>query len=212
MWRGLRRVPVPVKRSSPGGDQRVTTARYNLADRRDPRTGLRVYIACRVELMDCDAVKLSAPVSGEVGEAVLLHVDGFGELWGSVAKRTRTGFVMNIRATDHERGQLKVKIEWFEKIRSKKAVNQRRHDRFTPSDQFSTMILADGSKIRCFVVDMSASGAAIASRTRPPEGTPLAIGKVVGRVVRHLPNGFAIEFINPVDIEALEQFLIKPTI
>jgi hypothetical protein len=212
MWRSLRTGPVASERSSPGGDQRVVTARYNLADRRDGRTGLRVFIACRVETLNCEAVMLSAPVTGELGEAALVQIDNFGELWGFVAKRTRTGFVMSITATESERAKLKVKIDWFEKIRGKKAVNKRRHDRFTPSDQFSTLILADGSTIRCFVVDMSASGAAVASRVRPPPGTPLAIGKIVGRVVRHLPNGFAIEFIDAVDVKALEQLLIKPSI
>jgi hypothetical protein len=45
----------------------------------------------------------------------------------------------------------------------------------------------------------------------PAAGTP-ALEKVVGRVVRHLPNGFAIRFINPVDIELLDDLLIKPPI
>jgi hypothetical protein len=57
---------------------------------------------------------------------------------------------------------------------------------------------------------MSASGAAITARIVPPVGTPLAVDKIVGRVVRHLPNGFAIRFITPVDINTLEALLIKP--
>jgi hypothetical protein len=212
MWRGLKRNPVPSGRPSPGGDHRVATAKYNLADRRDIRTGLRLFIACRVETIDCNAVALSAPVAGEVGEAVLIQVDLLGEVRGFVTKRTRTGFVMSITATDSDRAKLKLRIDWFEKIRGRKVVNKRRHDRFTPSDQLSTLILADGSTIRCLVVDMSSSGAAVSAKVMPPPGTPLALGKIVGRVVRHLPNGFAIQFINPVEIDTLETLLIKPSI
>ena len=40
---------------------------------------------------------------------------------------------------------------------------------------------------------------------------PLAIGKVVGRVVRHLPGGFAVEFVEKQDIRALERMIIQPT-
>jgi hypothetical protein len=57
---------------------------------------------------------------------------------------------------------------------------------------------------------MSSSGAAVSAKVVPAAGTPLALGKVVGRVVRHLPNGFAIRFVNPVDIKLLEDLLIKP--
>jgi hypothetical protein len=42
---------------------------------------------------------------------------------------------------------------------------------------------------------MSLSGAAVSSEAQPPIGMPLAIGACVGRVVRHLPNGFAIKFV-----------------
>ena len=155
---------------------------------------------------------LSVPVTGDLGDPVLVQVDRLGELRGVVAKRTRTGFVMSITATDPERAKLKVKIDWFEKIRGNKVVNKRQHDRFTPVNPHSTLIFGDGSTLRCFVIDMSSSGAAVSAKVVPAAGTPLALGKVVGRVVRHLPNGFAIRFVNAVDVKVLEDLLIKPSI
>jgi hypothetical protein len=212
MWRNLRGAPVPRGHASPGGDNRVITARYNIAGRRDLRTGLRLFFACRVDIISSDAVTLSVPVTGDLGEPVLVQVDRLGELRGFVAKRTRTGFVMAITATESERARLKVKIDWFEKIRARKVVNKRQHDRFTPANPHSTLIFADGSTLRCFVVDMSVSGAAVSAKVIPAAGTPLAVGKIVGRVVRHLPNGFAIRFVNAVDVKLLEDLLIKPSI
>jgi hypothetical protein len=212
MFRTLRRAPAPGDGVSPGGENRVITAKYNIANRRDLRTGSRLFYAARVEAISAETITLSVPVTGDLDEQVLVQVDMLGELRGFVAKRTRTGFVMSITATDHERARLKVKIEWLEKIRAKKLVNRRQHDRFTPAHPHSTLIFADGSKLRCFVVDMSASGAAVSARTIPAAGMPLALGKVVGRVVRHLPNGFAIRFVSTVDIKVLEALLIKPSI
>lgn len=212
MLQSLRGALVPTARASPGGENRVITAKYNIANRRDLRTGSRLFYACRVETISAEAITLSVPVTGDLDEPVLVQVDMLGELRGFVAKRTRTGFVMSVTATDYERAKLKVKIDWFEKIRGKKVVNKRQHHRFTPANPHSTLIFADGSKLRCFVVDMSASGAAVSARVVPAAGTPLAVGKVVGRVVRHLPNGFAVRFVNTVDIKVLEDLLIKPSI
>ena len=59
---------------------------------------------------------------------------------------------------------------------------------------------------------MSASGAAVSANVSLEAGTPLALGKVVGRVVRHVPNGFAIRFISAVNVGVLEELLIRPSI
>jgi hypothetical protein len=46
---------------------------------------------------------------------------------------------------------------------------------------------------------MSISGAAVSSELQPQIGTPLAVGACIGRVVRRLPNGFAVKFVEPQD-------------
>lgn len=212
MWRRLKAAPVRSTSAAPGGESRVITAKYTISERRDLRTGSPAFFACRVETINSEAATLSVPVTGDVGEPVRLRVDKLGELRGFIAKRTRTGFVMSVSATDTERAKLKVKIDWFEKIRENKVVNKRQHDRFTPANPHSTLIFGDGSTLRCFVVDMSSSGAAVSAKIAPPTGTPLALGKVVGRVVRHLPNGFAVRFVNTIDVKALEDMIIKPSI
>ena len=56
------------------------------------------------------------------------------------------------------------------------------------------MILPNGINLACRVLDISQSGAAIATDERPEIGTLITIGKTPGRVVRHLEDGFAIEF------------------
>ncbi len=54
--------------------------------------------------------------------------------------------------------------------------------------------MPNGINLTCEVQDASQSGAAIVSEERPALGLLLTIGKVQGRVVRHLENGFAVEF------------------
>jgi hypothetical protein len=56
------------------------------------------------------------------------------------------------------------------------------------------VILPNGVNITCRIIDMSLSGAALSSEIRPQLGVLITIGKVPARVVRHLDDGFAIEF------------------
>jgi hypothetical protein len=71
------------------------------------------------------------------------------------------------------------------------------------------VLLADGSVLNCFVIDMSISGAAVSAEVTPPIGTPLAVGRIVGKVVRHFSEGFAIKFVEQQSAGALEPLLIK---
>ena len=52
---------------------------------------------------------------------------------------------------------------------------------------------------------MSESGAGIATDQRPPIGALVTLGKVQGRVVRHLEDGFAIEFTRLQHPDFLEE-------
>ncbi len=56
----------------------------------------------------------------------------------------------------------------------------------------------------CFIIDMSPSGVAVSADYTPTIGQPLAIGRAVGRVARHLEVGFAVKFITPLQPDELE--------
>jgi hypothetical protein len=44
----------------------------------------------------------------------------------------------------------------------------------------------------------------------PELGTPLAVGKAIGFVVRHFAEGFAVKFLDVLDPKRLEHMVIKP--
>ena len=70
----------------------------------------------------------------------------------------------------------------------------RRHGRIAPRNPAARLILANGVNLACHVIDISQSGAAVATNLRPELGAPVTIGRTPGRVVRHLDDGIAIEF------------------
>lgn len=182
-------------------------ARYVLTTRRDTR-GNRREFSCRIVDISPSAMTLWVPVNGAVGERVLVHCDEFGKLEGSIVRTLDRGFIMKIVASDDERAKFSVKIDWYEKNKNHELPDSREHKRIRPKDPRSIVVLADGSQLQCFVIDMSVSGAAVSADIRPEIGMPLAIGKVVGRVVRHLSDGFAVQFVQLQELDTLEQRLI----
>ena len=46
------------------------------------------------------------------------------------------------------------------------------------------------------IIDLSLSGAALAAESRPTVGSAVTLGRVQARVVRHLEEGFAVEFVH----------------
>ncbi len=150
------------------------------------------------------------PVIGPVADRVITHSAEFGRLEGAIVRVLDRGFVMTIVATDEERAKLANRIDWCEQIKNHGSHDSRNHKRIIPKDPRSSPLFADGCRVDCFVIDVSASGIAVSADVKPAVGTPLAVGKLVGRVVRHLADGFAVQFIEAQDLDGLEQKLILP--
>jgi hypothetical protein len=88
-------------------------------------------------------------------------------------------------------------------------VDARKTNRIIPKNAHSTIIFADGTYSSCFIIDMSATGAAVSADTLPEIGMPLAIGSCVGRVVRHFREGFAVKFAERQDPAHLEKLVAR---
>jgi hypothetical protein len=162
--------------------------RYMLADRRE--------YPCQVVDMSPGGILLIAPVSGRVGERVIAYVDHLGRLEGLVAREVNNGFAMTISATTRKRDKLAAQLTWLANRQILNLPEDRRHGRFVPRNAMARLVLPNGTNVACRVIDVSASGAAVSINPslRPPVGAAVTIGKTPGRVVRHIEDGFAIEF------------------
>jgi hypothetical protein len=67
--------------------------------------------------------------------------------------------------------------------------------------------MPNGVNLTCRIIDASESGVAISSKERPAIGILVGIGKLQGRVVRHLDDGFAVEFTRLQHPDFLEENL-----
>jgi len=168
-----------------------------LADRRE--------FPCQVVNMSPGGIALIAPVSGNVGDRVIAYVDHLGRLEGLIARPLQNGFAMTILATARKRDMLAAQLTWLANRSILNLPEDRRHDRIVPRNPIALLTLEDGSKMTCRIIDLSASGAAIAAENRPPLKSLVMLGKVQSRVVRNLEEGFALEFVHEQIAEHLEE-------
>jgi hypothetical protein len=181
--------------------------RYMLASKRNLK-GDRCEFACRIVNVSLAAMALSAPVPAPIGERVIVYSEHFGRLHGAITRVMTTGFVMSLAANEQTREKLAVKLDWIVKQKeSPELPDSRRHARVVPKNPMATILLADGSTVCCLVIDFSDSGAAVSADFYPELGTPLAVGKMVGRVVRRFAEGFAIEFTEKTPLSEVERRL-----
>ncbi|NVO17066.1 MAG: PilZ domain-containing protein [Rhodoplanes sp.] len=183
--------------------------RYVLVRRRATH-GKPPEFACRLVNISPHGMVLAGPVIGTIGEPVVGYFDEFGKLEGKVLRRLYGGFAMSLEADDDQLAKLESKLDWLDKHQRDDIPNTRQHRRIVPTSPHSTLIMADGKTVPCFVIDMSASGVAVSAEVRPPIGMPLAVGSVVGRVVRRFAEGFAVHFVEAQDPRLLEHVLIRP--
>ena len=112
---------------------------------------------------------------------------------------------MTISATARKRDKLAAQLTWLANRHILGLPEDRRHGRIVPRNPVGRLILPNGVNLTCRIIDVSESGAGIASKERPQIGTLVTLGKVQGRVVRHLEDGFAIEFTRLQHPDFLEE-------
>ncbi|MBU1176756.1 MAG: PilZ domain-containing protein [Alphaproteobacteria bacterium] len=179
----------PVFGDDPPRFQRVKVSilgRYMLADRRE--------FPCQIiEMSPGDAV-IIAPVSGLSGERVIAYLDDIGRIEGPIVDQIDGGFVMEVISTPRKREKLAAQLTWLANKDVLNLPEDRRHERVVPDNRHSTIMLEDGRRYSCKIIDISLSGAAIEIDVRPAPGTPLTVGRMRARVTRHFENGVGVEF------------------
>lgn len=183
---------------------------YSLASRFDMSGNRRVF-ACRTSRISPFQMLVAAPVLAPLGERVISHFGEFGKLDGWISETVENGFLVDLAVTREQRAKLSEKLEWLQKRKDDPAVvDARKQHRIVPEDPHTTLLLADGTALTCFAIDVSPSGVAVSADIEVEIGMRLAVGRTVGQVVRRFDEGFAVQFDQPQD-PALLAYVIKPT-
>jgi PilZ domain len=171
--------------------------RYMLADKRE--------YPCQVVNMSPGGIALIAPICGKDGERVIAYIDHFGRLEGRIARQLQNGFAMTIQATSQKRDKLAAQLTWLANRSLLNLPNDRRHGRFVPKVDAAHLIMPNGTNIGVRIVDLSLSGAGILTQHRPEVGSLVKLGNIQGRIIRHLEEGLAMEFMRLQHPDSIEE-------
>ena len=162
---------------------------------------------CQTIDMSPGSMAVTAASAGKVGERVVAYIDQIGRIEGQIVRVNNGGFAMSINATMRRRDKLAAKLTWIANRHELNLPEDRRHDRIAAKISMVSVTLPDGREYQARVVDISLSGAAVAIDVRPPIGSPVMVGKLRARVIRHFDEGVAVEFATQQTQASIEQNL-----
>ena len=151
---------------------------------------------CRTADISPGDVRLAASTLPDVGQRVVLYLDGFGRMAGNVVRRCGTEEVAVVfEQSAHKREKMAEALTWAinKDPLGLDAIERRLTSRDDPRlarIEFETGETLDGE-----VLDFSLAGMTIrSSKIAPPLGAWVRIGNTYGRVARRIDGGFAIDF------------------
>jgi hypothetical protein len=126
---------------------------------------------CRLLDISVGGAAVMSPVTVDLGERVVAYFDHIGGVEGVVVREFEGGFAFKIHATQHKREKLAAQLTWLANRSELGDIDDREHERLTPTNGLSSLQLAEGIALNCRVLDVSISGASIATPARPGIGT-----------------------------------------
>jgi len=161
---------------------------------------------CKLHDISVGGAAIMSPVKVEVSERIIAYFDHIGGIEGEVVRVFDGGFAIKLSATQYKREKLAAQLTWLLNRAEVEGIEARRHERFKPKQSASALTLAGGLVMSCQLIDISLSGASIATTARPPVGSELLVGKVRARVVRHHDQGISVQFTDIQSPTALRRY------
>lgn len=204
---GLARRRDPGANPRPAADRRrhkryalALLGRFMRADRHE--------YACRLLDISVGGASISSPVQPDLGEHVIVYLDELGGLEGEVSRHFDGGFAMALRATRHRREKLAARITWLINRSELGDIDAREHERITPAQMPNTLKISEDVSLSVSIIDVSLSGANVATEARPPIGTEVQLGKLRAKVMRHHDRGIGVRFLDIQEPEAIRRSFV----
>lgn len=171
--------------------------RYMLADRRE--------FPCQIIEMSPGGATFIAPAAGKPGERVIAYLDHIGRVEGSIVEQIDGGFKVELSSTARKRDKLSAQLTWLANKDVLDLPEDRRNERVVPDHRHSSIVLDDGRRYNCKIIDVSLSGAAIELEVRPAMGTQVKLGRMRAQITRHFENGVGVEFSSTQELLTVVQ-------
>lgn len=150
---------------------------------------------------DCQLVEISVGGASMVttanvdpDERIIANFEHIGSLDGVIVRRFGDGFAIRSNMSAHRRERLAAKLTWLINRSELTDLEVRVDERVKRYGKTALLRLEDGSEVECELIDVSVSGASLATTWRPAVGSIVTVGRQSATVRRHHRNGIGIEF------------------
>ena len=152
---------------------------------------------CKVLNLSAGGAAVQCDAQFQGGVTLVLYIENFGRFEGTTIVHNNGQLALEFAIGEGKRGRLKEMIKSFAADGVAGITELRKHGRI-PSLISGSITRQNGEHITCDVLDISLDGVCLRTRQRPPIGEVVSLGQTRGRVVRHHPDGIAVQYVREV--------------
>jgi hypothetical protein len=141
---------------------------------------------------------------GLIGERIVAYFNHIGRVEGMIARNFDNCFAVEMQLRPPKREKLTQVLTGLVYNQTRGMPDRRAQVRVRPYRRRMTQIALDGRQYPAALIDLSMLGAALHVDAAPPIGSLVTIGKTSARVVRHFATGIAVEFAEPLPVDAFD--------
>jgi hypothetical protein len=160
---------------------------------------------CIVRNISPGGLAISALVTCDISEHVILYLPDLGRFEGEVVRLFEEGFAVRLTGTAYKREKIANQLTWIINRNKLDLAEDRAHERIVPSKQHIKLAMGDGTEREGRLLDVSLGGASVSVLPKPDIGDMVTIGLIRGTVVRHHDQGIGIRFQEIQDPSTIER-------
>lgn len=149
---------------------------------------------CELIDVSVNGASMTSPVAVDVGERIIVDFEHLGSLEGTVVRSSGSGFALRFDVSPTKMERLAEKLTWLINRHDLGDLDVRKAERHR-SGKTVLLRLEDGQEIECELIDISVTGASLATTWHPPIGSIVKVGRQSATVRRHHDAGIGIEFV-----------------
>lgn len=149
---------------------------------------------CKVLNLSAGGAAVQCDTQFPAGLSLVLYIENFGRFEGTTIVHKSGQLALEFVIGESKRGRLKEMIRTF----AAGGLTTMRKPERTPALVSGSITRENGEEIACEVLDISLDGVCLRTRARLPLGEIVNLGRTRGRVVRHMIEGIAVQYVKEV--------------
>jgi hypothetical protein len=151
-------------------------------------------ISCELVNLSAGGAALKTDSELPAGKHLVVYIEGFGRYEGTVVVHSNGTLALHFTIGDLKRKRLTEMLHQFVSRGLPGVTELRRYVRI-PTSSSGEIIRENGDRMACDILDISLDGASLKTDGRPAIGEVVALGRSLGKVVRHHRHGIAIQYV-----------------